>query len=160
MTATMAMSAEKRAGICRSLARNVGCSVNGSIKALARIIKLARVMRIHLRLIQTRKSPSSNEDSAWQCHSRNHMTKIVEKQGSLFRLSDAAYRRLLELVIAEQEYDLWELGRFQSGPRLPSRRAEDSTTLVRTGCGGCRPAYATCEIRQRHAARRGPHGDS
>ena len=39
------------------------------------------------------------------------MTKIVEKQGSLFRLSDAAYRRLLELVIAEQEYDLWELGR-------------------------------------------------
>ncbi|TMJ74731.1 MAG: hypothetical protein E6G73_08620 [Alphaproteobacteria bacterium] len=111
MTATMAMSAEKRAGICRSLARNVGCSVNGSIKALARIIKLARVMRIHLRLIQARKSPSSNEDSAWQWHSRNHMTKIVEKQGSLFRLSDAAYRRLLELVIAEQEYDLWELGR-------------------------------------------------
>ncbi len=39
------------------------------------------------------------------------MTKIVEKQGSLFGLSDAAYRRLLELVIAEQEYDLWELGR-------------------------------------------------
>jgi len=39
------------------------------------------------------------------------MTKIVEKHGSLFRLSDAAYRRLLELVIAEQEYDLWELGR-------------------------------------------------
>ena len=68
-------------------------------------------MRIHLRLIQTRKRPSSNEDSAWQWHSRNHMTKIVEKHGSLFRLSDAAYRRLLELVIAEQEYDLWELGR-------------------------------------------------
>ena len=68
-------------------------------------------MRIHLRLIQACKSPSSNEDSAWQWHSRNHMTKIVEKQGSLFRLSDAAYRRLLELVIAEQEYDLWELGR-------------------------------------------------
>jgi hypothetical protein len=39
------------------------------------------------------------------------MTKIVEKHGSLFRMSDAAYRRLLELVIAEQEYDLWELGR-------------------------------------------------
>lgn len=39
------------------------------------------------------------------------MTKIVEKHGSLFRLSDAAYRRLLGLVIAEQEYDLWELGR-------------------------------------------------
>ena len=39
------------------------------------------------------------------------MTKIVEKHGSLFRLSDTAYRRLLELVIAEQEFDLWELGR-------------------------------------------------
>src|SRR5436190_8450165 len=36
----------------------------------------ARVMRIHLRLIQTRKRPSSNEDSAWQWHSRNHMTKL------------------------------------------------------------------------------------
>jgi len=68
-------------------------------------------MRIHLRLIQARKSPSSNEDSAWQWHSRNRVTKIVEKHGSLFRLSDVAYRRLLELVIAEQEYDLWELGR-------------------------------------------------
>ena len=86
-----------------------GCST--AIKALARIIKLPRAMRIHLRLIQARKSPSSNEDSAWQWHSRNHMVKIVEKHGSLFRLSDAAYRRLLELVIAEQEYDLWELGR-------------------------------------------------
>jgi hypothetical protein len=42
---------------------------------------------------------------------KERMTKIVEKHGSLFRLSDAAYRRLLELVIAEQEYDLWELGR-------------------------------------------------
>jgi hypothetical protein len=40
------------------------------------------------------------------------MTKIVEKHGSLFRLSDAAYRRLLELVIAERKYDLWELGRY------------------------------------------------
>jgi hypothetical protein len=63
MTATMAMSAETRAGICQSFAGNVACSVNGSIKPLARIIKLARVMRIHLRLIQARKSPSSNEDS-------------------------------------------------------------------------------------------------
>jgi len=82
-----------------------------AIKALARIINLTRLKRIHLSLIPARKSLSSNEDSAWQWPSRNHMTKIVEKHGSLFRLSDAAYRRLLGLVIAEQEYDLWELGR-------------------------------------------------
>jgi len=39
------------------------------------------------------------------------MTKIIEKHGSLFRLNDAAYRRLLALVIAGKKYDLWELGR-------------------------------------------------
>src|SRR5438045_7292465 len=75
------------------------------------INKQVRMNRINLRLRQTRKNPSSNRYSAWQWHSRNRMTKIVEKHGSLFRLSDAAYRRLLELVIAEQEYGLWELGR-------------------------------------------------
>jgi hypothetical protein len=40
------------------------------------------------------------------------MTKIIETHGSLFRLSDAAYRQLLTLVIAGKEYDLSELGRF------------------------------------------------
>lgn len=40
------------------------------------------------------------------------MTKIIEKHGSLFRLSDAAYRQLLTLVIAGRKYDLWELGRY------------------------------------------------
>ena len=39
------------------------------------------------------------------------MTKIIENHGSLFRLSDAAYRRLLALIIAGTKYDLWELGR-------------------------------------------------
>ena len=39
------------------------------------------------------------------------MTKIIEKHGSLFRLSDAAYRQLLALIIAGTKYDLWELGR-------------------------------------------------
>jgi hypothetical protein len=40
------------------------------------------------------------------------MTKIIETHGSLFRLSDAAYRQLLTLVIAGKEYDLAALGRF------------------------------------------------
>ena len=40
------------------------------------------------------------------------MTKIIETHGSLFRLSDAAYRQLLTLVIAGKEYELSELGRF------------------------------------------------
>ena len=40
------------------------------------------------------------------------MTKIIETHGSLFRLSDAAYRQLLALVIAGKKYDLSELGRF------------------------------------------------
>ena len=39
------------------------------------------------------------------------MTKIIEKHGSLFRLSDAAYRRLLTSMIAGTNYDLWDLGR-------------------------------------------------
>jgi hypothetical protein len=42
-----------------------------AIKALARIINLTRVKRIHLSLIQARKSLSSNEDSAWQWPRRN-----------------------------------------------------------------------------------------
>jgi len=45
-------------------------------------------------------------------YGRNEMTKIIEKHGSLFRLSDAAYRQLLTLVIAGQRYDLWQLGRY------------------------------------------------
>ncbi|HEY4473000.1 MAG TPA: hypothetical protein VGN21_17645 [Stellaceae bacterium] len=39
------------------------------------------------------------------------MTKIIEKHGSLFRLSDAAYRRWLTLMITGKKYNLWELGR-------------------------------------------------
>ena len=38
------------------------------------------------------------------------MAKIVENYGSLYRLTDADYRRLLTLVTAGKEYDLWELG--------------------------------------------------
>jgi hypothetical protein len=38
------------------------------------------------------------------------MAKIVEKDGSLYRLTDADYRRLLTFVAAGMEYDLWELG--------------------------------------------------
>jgi hypothetical protein len=38
------------------------------------------------------------------------MAKIVEKYGSLYRLTDADYRRLLTAVAAGKEYDLWELG--------------------------------------------------
>jgi hypothetical protein len=38
------------------------------------------------------------------------MAKIVEEYGSLYRLTDADYRRLLTLVATGKEYDLWELG--------------------------------------------------
>ena len=38
------------------------------------------------------------------------MAKIVENYGSLYRLTDAGYRRLLTLVATGKEYDLWELG--------------------------------------------------
>ena len=38
------------------------------------------------------------------------MAKIVENYGSLYRLTDADYRRLLTFVVAGKEYDLWELG--------------------------------------------------
>ena len=40
------------------------------------------------------------------------MAKIVENYGSLYRLTDADYRRLLTLVAAGMEYDLWELGAY------------------------------------------------
>jgi len=36
------------------------------------------------------------------------VAKIVENYGSLYRLTN--YRRLLTLVAAGKEYDLWELG--------------------------------------------------
>ena len=38
------------------------------------------------------------------------MAKIVEEYGSLYRLTDADYRRLLTSVAAGTEYELWELG--------------------------------------------------
>jgi hypothetical protein len=111
MTATMAMSAETRPGICQSVRRQ----------------RRVFGQRLYQGFGQNHQTGPSDADPSeadpgaqeselkrrlrLQWHSRNHMVKIVEKHGSLFRLSDAAYRRLLELVIAEQEYDLWELGR-------------------------------------------------
>ncbi len=38
------------------------------------------------------------------------VAKILENYGSLYRLTDADYRRLLTLVATGMEYDLWELG--------------------------------------------------
>ena len=38
------------------------------------------------------------------------MAKIVENYGSLYGLTNIGYRRLLTLVAAGKEYDLWELG--------------------------------------------------
>jgi len=38
------------------------------------------------------------------------VAKIVENYGSLYRLTNIGYRRLLTLVAAGKEYDLWELG--------------------------------------------------
>jgi hypothetical protein len=40
------------------------------------------------------------------------VTKIVENYGSLYRLTDTGYRRLLTLVAAGKEYDLSELGAY------------------------------------------------
>ena len=56
------------------------------------------------------------------------MTKIIETHGSLFRLSDAAYRKLLALLIAGKKYDLSELGRFIGciHARLDSFHREDA----------------------------------
>jgi hypothetical protein len=54
---------------------------------------------------------ASSRNTAPAKAQQDDMTKIVEKHGSLFRLNDAAYRRLLTLIIAGTKYDLWELGR-------------------------------------------------
>lgn len=54
---------------------------------------------------------ASSRNTAPARAQQDDMTKIIEKHGSLFRLNDAAYRRLLTSMIAGTKYDLWELGR-------------------------------------------------
>jgi hypothetical protein len=72
------------------------------VKLLAGIIKPGKVKQHYTEDLTDRRIPGRAQ--------RNGVAKIVENYGSLYRLTDAGYRRLLTLVAAGKEYDLWELG--------------------------------------------------
>ena len=71
------------------------------------------------------------------------MTRIIEKHGSLFRLSDAAYRQLLTFVIAGKEYDLSELGRFIGfiHARMDSFHRDDADSIWPGWTPSARPTH-------------------